>query len=73
MWLLGCLPNLPVAQLAIEVGAQGPVETIQTKLGFRIEAMDRIRVWLADRADLVLWVEDADGRALASVWQKGEA
>jgi len=73
LWLLGCLPNLPVAQLAIEVGAQGPVETIQTKLGFRIEAMDRIRVWLADRADLVLWVEDADGRALASVWQKGEA
>ena len=73
LWLLGCLPNLPVAQLAIEVGAKGPVETIRTKPGCQIEAIDRIRDWLAGRVDRVLWVEDSNGRALASVWQKGEA
>lgn len=73
LWLLGCLPNLPVAQLAIEVGAKGPVETIRTKPGCQIEAIDRIRDWLAGRVDRVLWVEDSNGRALASVWRKGEA
>jgi len=70
LWLLSCLPNLPVAQLAIEVGAKGPVETIRFKSGSQIEAMDRIRVWLAKRVDHVLCVEESSGQALASVWQR---
>lgn len=73
LWLLGFLPNLPVAQLAIEIGAQGPVETIRAKPESRKEAMERIRVWLAGQVNLVLWVEDAEGRALASVWQREES
>ena len=70
MWLLGCLPNLPVAQLAIEIGAKGPVETVRAKSGSRIQALDRIRLWLEDRVDRVLWVEDSGGVAVAEVWQK---
>jgi len=72
LWLLGCLPNLPVAQLAIEIGAKGPVETIRAKSGARIQAMDRIRLWLGSRVDRVLWVEDSGGQAVAEVWQKEE-
>jgi len=70
LWLLGCLPNLPVAQLAIEIGAKGPVETVRAKSGSRIQALDRIRLWLEDRVDRVLWVEDSGGVAVAEVWQK---
>jgi len=73
LWLLGCLPNLPVAQLAIEIGAKGPVETIRAKSGARIQAMDRIRLWLGSRVDRVLWIEDSGGQAVAEVWQKEEA
>lgn len=73
LWLLGCLPNLPVAQLAIEIGAKGPLETIRAKSGARIQAMDRIRLWLGSRVDRVLWVEDSGGQAVAEVWQKEEA
>lgn len=70
LWLLGCLPNLPMAQLAIEIGAKGPVETIRARPESRKEAIERIRVWLADRVDRVLWVEHWHGQALASVWQR---
>jgi len=70
LWLLGCLPNLPVAQLAIQVGAKGPVETIRAKSGFQAETMDRIRVWLGDKVDRVLWVQDLGDEASAEVWQR---
>ena len=69
LWLLGCLPNLPLAQLAIEVGAKGPVETIRAKSGSEVEAMDRIRNWMGHRVDCVLRVQDLGDQAWAEVWQ----
>ena len=70
LWLLGCLPNVPVAQLAIEVGARGPVETIRAGEEGRSRGMERVRFWLKGRVDRVLWVESFPGKAWASVWQR---
>ena len=70
LWLLGCLPNLPVAQLAIEVGARGPVETIRYKPTAQIEGTERMAGWLAGQVEVVIWVEQGEGQALASVWKR---
>ena len=73
LWLLGCLPNLPVAQLAIEVGARGPVETIRAGEEAQARGLERMRFWLKGQVDRVLWVESQGGRAWAAVWQREEA
>lgn len=70
LWLLGCLPNLPVAQLAIEVGARGPVETIRWKPSARREGAERIRGWREGGVERVLWVEEEGGVARGWVGER---
>jgi len=68
LWLLECLPNLPAAQLAIEIGAKGPVESRQG----RAEDEEMIRTtlsrWQSRGVQTVLVVKSAGKTAKAEVW-----
>ena len=68
LWLLECLPNLPAAQLAVEIGAKGPVETLRPRPSAGEEARQRVQRWLARGIERVLIVEATAGGAKAVVW-----
>jgi hypothetical protein len=62
LWLLEWLPNLPAAQLAIEIGASGSVETLRPRPGARVEAEWRARRWITRGMEKIILVEAiADG------------
>ena len=68
LWLLQELPNLPAAQLAVEIGARGPVETVREKKGVREDVEKRIRRWGMRGMDWVVSVRVAGKGAEAEVW-----
>lgn len=69
LWLLECLPNLPAAQLAIEIGAKGPVESGRGRLDGEEMVERTLRRWLRRGMRLVLVVRSAGEAAKAEVWE----
>ncbi len=68
LWLLECLPNLPAAQLAIEIGAKGPVESRRGR-SEKEETVERtLRGWQRRGVRTVLVVRSAGETAKAEVW-----
>jgi len=68
LWLLGCLPNLPAAQLAIEIGAKGPVESQRGREGDEETVRRTLERWQQRGVQTVLVVESAGETAKAEVW-----
>lgn len=68
LWLLEELPNLPAAQLAVEIGARGPVETVRERKGVREDVDRRIRRWGMRGMDWVVSVRVTEKEAEAEVW-----
>jgi hypothetical protein len=68
LWLLQELPNLPTAQLAAEIGARGPVETVRERKGVRENVEKRIRRWGVRGMDWVVSVRFTETGAAAEVW-----
>ncbi len=68
LWLLECLPNLSAAQLAIQIGAKGPVESRRSRAD--IEGMVRrtLSRWQRRGVRTVLVVRSAGETAKAEVW-----
>ena len=71
LWLLERLPNLPFAQLAIEIGAKGPVETLQQRRGAEQEVARRIQRWGSRGVKWVVTVRMTESGAEAEVWGWG--
>lgn len=74
LWLLEVLPNLPVAQLAAELGARGPVETLRARGGFEAEVARRGQRWGRRGVEWVVVVRARAEGAVAEVWgrEKGK-
>ena len=70
LWLLEWLPNLPAAQLAIEIGAKGSVETLRPRPGARAEAESRARRWMKRGMEKIILVEASGDGAEAAVLAK---
>jgi hypothetical protein len=70
LWLLEWLPNLPAAQLAIEIGAKGSVETLRPRPGARVEAESRAQRWMTRGMEKIILVEAIGGGAEAVVFAK---
>ena len=68
LWLLEVLPNLPVAQLAVEIGAQGPVETLRDRDGVEGDVEKRIQRWGRRGVEWVVSVRLTSTGAKAEVW-----
>ena len=68
LWLLEVLPNLPVAQLAVEIGARGPVETLRERDGVEGDVERRIQRWGRRGVDWVVSVRLMSTGAKAEVW-----
>jgi len=68
LWLLQELPNLPTAQLAVEIGARGPVETVRGRKGVRENVEKRIRRWGMRGMEWVVLVRLTQKGAEAEVW-----
>ena len=68
LWLLQELPNLPAAQLAVEIGARGPVETVRERKGLREDVEKRIGRWGMRGMDWVVSVRVTETGAVAEVW-----
>ena len=68
LWLLEVLPNLPVAQLAVEIGARGPVETLRERDGVEGDVERRIQRWGRRGLEWVLSVRSTSTGAKAEVW-----
>jgi hypothetical protein len=68
LWLLECLPNLPSAQLAIEIGAKGPVESRRARADDGEMAERALRRWQRRGVRMVLMVR-AGETAKAEVWK----
>jgi hypothetical protein len=68
LWLLEVLPNLPVAQLAVEIGARGPVETLRERDGVEGDAERRIQRWGRRGVEWVVSVQATSTGAKAEVW-----
>ena len=68
LWLLEELPNLPAAQLAVEIGARGPVETVRARKGVREDVDKRIRRWGMRGVDWVVLVRVTETGATSEVW-----
>ena len=68
LWLLEVLPNLPVAQLAVEIGARGPVETLRERDGVEGDVERRIQRWGRRGVDWVVSVRLTSTGAKAEVW-----
>ena len=69
LWLLEGLPNLPVAQLAVEIGARGPVETLRQRNGVEGDVERRIRRWGRRGVKWVVSVRSTSMGAQAEVWE----
>ena len=72
LWLLEWLPNLPVAQLAIEIGAKGSVETLRPRPGAKAEAEWRAWRWISRGMEKAILVEAVGDGAEAVVLAKEE-
>ena len=68
LWLLEGLPNLPVAQLAVEIGARGPVETLRLRNGVEGDVERRIQRWGRRGVEWVVSVQSTSVGAKAEVW-----
>ncbi|CAM8622288.1 hypothetical protein MCEMIH22_00142 [Candidatus Methylacidiphilaceae bacterium] len=68
LWLLEVLPNLPVAQLAVEIGARGPVETLRERDGVEGDVERRIQRWGRRGVEWVVSVQATSTGAKAEVW-----
>ena len=68
LWLLEVLPNLPVAQLAVEIGARGPVETLRERDGAEGDVERRIQRWGRRGLEWVVSVRSTSTGAKAEVW-----
>ncbi len=68
LWLLEVLPNLPIAQLAVEIGARGPVETLRERDGVEGDVERRIQRWGRRGVDWVVSVRLTSAGAKAEVW-----
>ena len=68
LWLLEVLPNLPVAQLAVEIGAQGPVETLRERDRVEGDVEKRIQRWGRRGVEWVVSVRLTSTGAKAEVW-----
>ena len=68
LWLLEVLPNLPVAQLAVEIGARGPVETLRERDGVVGDVERRIQRWGRRDLEWVVSVRSTSTGAKAEVW-----
>jgi hypothetical protein len=68
LWLLEVLPNLPVAQLAVEIGARGPVETLRNRDGVEEDVERRIQRWGRRGVEWVVSVRSTSVGANAEVW-----
>ena len=68
LWLLECLPNLPAAQLAIEIGAKGPVESRRCGTEEKATGAKILARWQRRGVRMVLVVRLAGKAAKAEVW-----
>ena len=68
LWLLEKLPNLAAAQLAVEIGARGPVETVREKKGVREDAERRIQRWGRRGVEWAVLICITEKGAVAEVW-----
>jgi hypothetical protein len=68
LWLLERLPNLPVAQLAAEIGARGPVESVRERESSKGDVERRIQRWGARGVEWVVSVRLMKEGAEAEVW-----
>jgi len=68
LWLLEVLPNLPVAQLAVEIGARGPVETLRERDRVEGDVEKRIQRWGRRGVEWVVSVRLTSTGAKAEVW-----
>ena len=68
LWLLEGLPNLPMAQLAVEIGARGPVETLRERDGVEGDVEKRIQRWGKRGVKWVVSVRLTSTGAKAEVW-----
>jgi hypothetical protein len=68
LWLLEVLPNLPIAQLAVEIGARGPVETLRDRDGVEEDVEMRIQRWGRRGVEWVVSVRSTSVGAEAEVW-----
>ncbi|NBS06585.1 MAG: hypothetical protein EBQ51_06695 [Verrucomicrobia bacterium] len=68
LWLLEVLPNLPAAQLAAEIGARGPVETVREREGVKEDVRRRIQRWGRRGVKWVVVVCSTSTGAQAEVW-----
>jgi len=73
LWLLERLPNLPAAQLAAEIGARGPVESVKERESSKEDIERRIQRWGVRGVEWVVSVWLTKEGAQAEVWGwKGE-
>ena len=68
LWLLEVLPNLPIAQLAVVIGARGPVETLRERDGVDGDVERRIQRWGKRGVKWVVSVRLTSTGAKAEVW-----
>ena len=69
LWLLECLPNLPAAQLAIEIGAKGPVESRRNRADDEEMLKRTLDRWQRRGVRTVLSVRLVGETAKAEVWE----
>ena len=70
LWLLECLPNLPAAQLAIEVGVQGPVESRRGRAEDAADVQRTLKRWNGRGIWQTLVVRLNGEVAQAEVWSR---
>ena len=70
LWLLECLPNLPAAQLAIEVGVKGPVESRRGRAGDAAAIQRTFERWKRRGVRQALVVRLNGQEAQAEVWSR---
>ena len=68
LWLLESLPNLPAAQLAIEIGAKGPVESRRSRADIEEMVRRTLSRWQRRGVQTVLVVRSTGETAKAEVW-----
>ena len=69
LWLLECLPNLPAAQLAMEIGAKGPVESRRARADDEETVRRTLERWQRRGVRAVLVMRSAGEMAKAEVWE----
>ena len=70
LWLLECLPNLPAAQLAIEMGVKGPVESRRGRAEDAAAIQRILKRWSGRGIRQVLVVRLNGEEAQAEVWSR---